>query len=74
MIARCYLKLKDYNTAYELFQRCLSKKPLVSFYWSSFGILLAELNQVNILLQIINISHPFLQSVKASIRSVQPSA
>lgn len=46
MIARCHMKLKNYSIAYELFQKCLSKRPYVSFYWSSFGILFTEINQV----------------------------
>lgn len=47
MTARCYAKQKNYHLAYKLYQFCLNKRPFVSFYWSSFGVLLAEMNEVD---------------------------
>lgn len=46
VIARCHLKMKQHTTAYDCLHKCLSKEPTNSIYWSSLGILFAELMQV----------------------------
>jgi len=46
MKSRCYLKLKQYNKAYDCLHKCLSKEASNSAYWCSLGILFAEMNQV----------------------------
>jgi len=46
MKSRCYLKLKQYNKAYDYLHKCLTKEANNSAYWCSLGILFAEMNQV----------------------------
>ena len=53
MKARCSLKLKQYNKAYDSLHKCISEDPVNSMYWCSLGILFAEMNQVFVFYQTI---------------------
>jgi len=44
--ARCFLKLNEYKKAYDCLQRAINLDPSNSTYWSSLGILFAELLQL----------------------------